>query len=74
MLAVISECMLKRYFEDSDMNSQPSMIILQISPTHSYLHECYNKENQEESLNISLNANFLVHYFRKKTLKASQEF
>ena len=69
MLAVISECMLKRYFEDSDMNSQSSLIILQISPTHSYLHECYNKENQEESLNISLNVNFSVHYFRKKTKK-----
>ena len=69
MLAVISECMLKRYFEDSDMNSQPSLIILHISPTQSYLHECYNKENQEESLNISLNVNFSVHYFRKKTKK-----
>ena len=69
MLAVISECMLKRYFEDSDMNSQSSLIILQISSTHSYLHECYNKENQEESLNISLNVNFSVHYFRKKTKK-----
>lgn len=69
MLAVILECMLKRYFEDSDMNSQPSLIILQISPTHSYLHECYNKENQEESLNISLNINFSVHYFREKTKK-----
>lgn len=74
MLAVISECMLKRYFEDSDMNSQSSLIILQISSTHSYLHECYNKENQEESLNISPNVNFSVHYFRKKTLKASHEF
>lgn len=69
MLAVISECMLKRYFEDSDMNSQSSLIILQISSTHSYLHECYNKENQEESLNISPNVNFSVHYFRKKTKK-----
>ena len=74
MLAVISECMLKRYFEDSDMNSQSSLIILQISSTHSYLHECYNKENQEESLNISPKVNFSVHYFRKKTLKASHEF
>lgn len=69
MLAVISERMLKRYFEDSDMNSQSSLIILQISSTHSYLHECYNKENQEESLNISPNVNFSVHYFRKKTKK-----